>query len=508
MERILSKYKPEQLIIAFTTFINLFIHLIAGFNSGFHGDELLHIEAGRHLAAGYMDFAPVIAWLAAIQNLFQSDSIFVNHLFVYIASSLIFVFSGLTTIRLGGKWPAVLTVMVCLFFSPGVGASHSLFLPALFEQLAWVAGVYFLVNICNRQKNSDFIWFAVVAALGFLTKYSTAFFIAGVAVSVLLLQRGLLNNKFLWIALLVFVFIVLPNIIWQITQGFPVFGHFSELYETQLDKQSRFDELKTLVLYLNPATAVIWFAGLLVVPFVSAMKKSRLAAFSLLIAFVLLLAAKGKSYYYFPIVLGILPFGSVYFEQLLAKKKWILIGWLSLTSIIGAVSLPYGIPVLTLEKYISFYRLKPNDDNRVAVPFENYYSKGIWEQILASVSKTYQTLPENEKAKCLVMGRHYSQAGGINLLGKRYNLPQAFSFHSSFYNWVPDFGKDATIIVIADPAWDAEHWQRFFNSVEEVSTIENRYTQDKKWYFQRIFLCRQLKYNSSELKELFKDEIF
>jgi hypothetical protein len=508
VDRNLSKYKPEQLVIAFATVLNLFIHLVAGFNSGFHGDELLHIEAGRHLAAGYMDFAPVIAWLAAIQNLFQSDSIFINHLFVYLASSLIFVLSGMTTIRVGGKWPAVLTVMVCLFFSPGVGASHTLFLPALFEQLAWVAGVYLLVNFCNHQKNSFLVWFAIVAALGFLTKYSTAFFIAGVAFSVLLLQRELLKNKFLWIALAIFIVIILSNIIWQMKNGFPVFSHFSELYETQLDKQSRFDELKTLVLFLNPATAVFWIAGLLAVPFVSGLKKYRLAAFSLLTAFVLLLAAKGKSYYFFPIVLGILPFGSVYFEQLFSARKSILIGWLSLTSIIGAVSLPYGIPLLPLEKFISFYQLQPNEDNRVAVPFENYYSKGIWELVLVSVSKTYQMLPDNEKEKCLVWGRHYSQAGGINLLGKRYDLPQAFSFHSSFYNWVPDFEKDAVIIVIADPAWDSEHWQRFFNSVEEVSTIENRYTQDKKWYFQRIFLCRQLKYNSAELKELFKDEIF
>lgn len=508
MERILPKYNPEKLLIACATILNLFIHLFAGFNSGFHGDELLHIEAGRRLAVGYMDFAPVIAWLAAIQNLFQSDSILVNHLFVYLASTLIFVLSGLTTIRLGGKWPAVLTVMVCILFSPGVAASHSLFLPALFEQLAWVAGVYFLVSFGNQQKNSCLVWFAIVAALGFLTKYSTAFLIAGVAISVLLFQREMLKNKFLWIAFAIFLVIISPNIIWQMVNGFPVFGHFSELYKTQLDKQSRFDELKTLVLFLNPATAVFWIVGLLVVPFVSGLKKYRLAAFSLLTAFLLLLAAKGKSYYYFPIVLGILPFGSVYFEQLFSARKWILIGWLSLTSIIGAVSLPFGIPVLPLKKFISFYRLQPNEDNRVAVPFENYYSKGIWEQVLASVSKTYQNLPDNEKEKCLVWGRHYSQAGGINLLGKRYGLPQAFSFHSSFYNWVPAFEKDAIIIVIADPAWDSEHWQRFFNSVEEISTIENRYTQDKKWYFQRVFLCRELKYNSAELKELLKDEIF
>ena len=128
--------KTEHFIILTYVIVNLVIHLIADFNSFYHGDELLHIEAGRYPDFGFMDFAPVIAYLAYIQNLFQSDSLFINHLFVHIASVLILVFCGLITMKLGGKWPAVLVTLSCIVFSPGFGASHSLFLPALYEQLA------------------------------------------------------------------------------------------------------------------------------------------------------------------------------------------------------------------------------------------------------------------------------------------------------------------------------------------------------------------------------------
>lgn len=508
MNKILQKYKTEHVVIAFATLLNFIVHLIAGLNSGFHGDELLHIEAGRHLATGYMDFPPVIALMAFLQNLPGYDSLFVNHLTVYLASAAIFILSGLTTIRLGGGKTAVATIMICLFFSPGISASHALFLPVVFEQLAWVACLFFLVSFCNRPAAKYIFGLATAAAFGFLSKYSMAFLIAGVGISVLIFRRDVLKNKSLWLGILFFAALIFPNILWQINNGFPVFHHFSELYETQLDKHSRFSELADLLLVLNPFVAVFWLPAILVTPFLPAFRKYRFVLFALFTAFMLLFAAKGKSYYYFPVILAALPAGAVFAEQLLTQRKWILTGLLTLTSVTGLLALPFGIPVLPLKTFISVYHLKTNEDGRYNIPFENYYSKEIWNRILTKVEATCNNLPSAEKQKCLVWGRHYSQAGGINLMGKKYGLPRAFSFHSSFYKWVPDFEKDAVIIVIADPAWDLEHWQRFFNSVEEISTIENQYTQDKKWYFQRIFLCRDLKYNSAELKEIFKDEIY
>lgn len=501
-------FKTEYFLIAIFVLVNLLVHIVADFNSGFHGDELLHIDAGNHPAFGYMDFAPVIAYLAYFQNLFQSDSLLVNHLFVHLASALILVLCGLMTINLGGKWLAVFTALSCIMFSPGFGASHSLFLPALFEQLAWVACLYFLVSYCNNPQNKYLIAIGVFAALGFLTKYSIAFLIAGFIFSILIFQRDILKKKAFRVALILFLLIILPNILWQVSNDFPVFRHVSKLYEVQLENNSRLDELKALVLFLNPLTSAFWIVALLIVPFVEAFKKYRLASYSLLIAFVLLFIAKGKAYYYFPLILGLLPFGAIYIENILQKRKAILIAYLSILIVFGIIILPKGIPVLPLNKYVEIYKLKKNSDNKIPLAFENYYSKGIWTQVLTSVQQIYRNLPANEQKGCLVWGRHYSQAGGINLLGKRYGLPQAFSFHSSYYNWVPDFPKDITMIVISDVSWDKEHWLRYFEQVEEIYTIENPYASDKEWYKQHIFLCRKLLYNSDELKQKFRDEIF
>ncbi|MBC7493419.1 MAG: hypothetical protein H7221_00320, partial [Flavobacterium sp.] len=73
--------KQNKLIIAFFCIIKLTLHLIADYHSGFQGDELLHIDTGKHLAFGYMEFPPLIGVLAFIQNIFNSNSPYIHHLF-------------------------------------------------------------------------------------------------------------------------------------------------------------------------------------------------------------------------------------------------------------------------------------------------------------------------------------------------------------------------------------------------------------------------------------------
>ena len=503
-----KELKPEYLIIIVVLTINLILHLIADLNTGYLGDEFLYIESGRHIAAGYMDFSPMIAIVALVQNLFNSPSIFVNHFFLHLATLLILLLSGLITTELGGKWLAVLITLLCITFAPGFAASHSLFLPDVFDQLAWISCLYFILKFCKEYDNKFLFLIGITAALGILTKYTMVFLIGGLFLSLLIFNFGVFRRKTLWKTVLVSFIIISPNILWQITNEFPLLGHFEELYKTQLGKLSLADELKTTILYLNPLTAFFWMTGLLAAPFLNRFRDNRIFTFSLLFAFILLLIARGKSYYYFPVVLGSLPLGAVFLEQILNKRIWFLKTYLAVTVLAGTIILPHGLPILSLEEYIKFYKLDKNKDGRIPLPFENYYSKEIWNKILATVSEQYKSLSPEEQMNCLVWGRHYSQAGGINLLGRKYGLPAAFSFHGSFYNWAPEFSKNVTIIIISDFSWDKEHWQRYFDDVVEVNSIENIYAPAKEWQKQHIFLCRKLKYNSSELKNMFKDEIF
>lgn len=499
--------KTEHLIIFLAIVIKLVLQLIATANSGYHGDEVLHIEAGKHLAFGYLDFPPFIGFLAWIQNLFHSDSLYINHLFNYLNAGLIVLMCGLITIRLGGGVLAVLLTESAVVFSPGFGASQYLFLPTAFEQLFWLLFIYYLIQFSTSQNTKYLVYISLVAAVGLLNKYSIAFLPAGFVIAVLLFKRALLTKRVSWLSLLLFSILILPNLIWQFVNGFPVLHHISELYETQLNQQSFIKEFTTLIFFLNPFTLLLWLFAL-VVPFLPKFKAYRLPVFTLLFSGLLLLLSKGKFYYFFPLILSLIAIGAVYIEQLLRGRKWIGFGYLSLLVLVGMYLLPHGIPLLPLKKYIEIYQLKTNDDNRIPLTFENYYAHENWDRILPSVSFIYDSLSNEERKRCYLWGRHYSMAGTVNLLGYNYNLPEAFSLHSSYFTWVPVFNKDIVVIAISESNLKRDYWEQYFDDVNELDVLKNHYASGENWYSYRIFLCKKIKYSSDELKQLFKDEIF
>jgi uncharacterized membrane protein (GlpM family) len=307
---------------------------------------------------------------------------------------------------------------------------------------------------------------------------------------------------------MVFLIIITPNVVWQVKNGIPFLAHVSELYKTQLNRLSMIDELKNVVLYLNPLAAPFWIAGLFVVPFIKRNREYRLYTFTLLFSFLLLILARAKSYYLFPVILGLFPTGAILAKELFTERNWIVVSYFSVTCLAGLYLLPHGLPVLPLNSYIKIYHLTANSDGRIPLPFENFYSRPIWNKILTDVSNEYHKLTPEEQKHCLIWGRHYSQAGIIDLCGIKYGLPNAISFHSSFYNWVTDFDRNTTFITISDSNLKEEYWRQYFEEVMPVASIENKYTSDYTWYTHNVFICRKLKFDSTALKQKFRNEVF
>lgn len=292
----------------FFCLIKLALHLIADSHSGFQGDELLHIETGNHLAFGYMEFPPFIGVLAFIQNLFNSNSVFVHHLFTHISSILIIVYVAKTTIELGGKSKALLLTLLCIIIAPAFGRSQQLFQPVVFGQLFWVLAFYQLVCYAKYFHKKHLFYLTLFSVIGLLFKYDLVFFIFGLS-SLFFFKRSResLLKQNIWLFIFVGFLIVLPNIYWQYSNDFPVLQMFSRLYETQLDKLSRLDNIKNLLLAINPITLILVFPALFYL-----FKNYKLLAISITISFLLLVLSNGKAYYFFPIILTILPFGGIF----------------------------------------------------------------------------------------------------------------------------------------------------------------------------------------------------
>ncbi len=77
------KNKTYLITVGFYIF-NLSLHIVADFNSGFQGGELLHISTGNHLAWGYMEFPLMIGW-----RLFRTHSTPIRFLSIIFSATLL-----------------------------------------------------------------------------------------------------------------------------------------------------------------------------------------------------------------------------------------------------------------------------------------------------------------------------------------------------------------------------------------------------------------------------------
>lgn len=279
------KFSTESKItILLFSLLKMTLHIMADSHSGFQGDELLHIETGKHLAFGYMEFPPVIGLLAYVQNVPQSHSVFVHHIFPHLAMLAILVFVAKTTLALGGSTRAIFLVLLCVLIAPGFGRSQQLFQPVVFSQLFWAWSFYHLVRYVKYLEKNHLWHLTFTLALGFMTKYDAVFFIFGLS-SLLLFKvtrQALVKHQFWWNILVFFLFIS-PNIIWQSVHGFPVFDMFSRLYETQLDDLTPVGVLGGLLVSLNPLTLLVSIPAFIGM-FHGSMKKYRPLSVSIVLS--------------------------------------------------------------------------------------------------------------------------------------------------------------------------------------------------------------------------------
>jgi len=495
--------------------LKLALHLIADSHSGFQSDEFLYIQSGQHLAFGYMEMPPITALLAFIQNLFHSHSVFVYHIFPHIAMLLLVIYVGKITVTLGGKTIAVFIALFCLLISPGFEGTEQPFEPVVFNQLFWVLCFYQLARFI-KYGSRKYLWYlSLFTALFFLTKYDAVFFAVGL-LSLLFFGKtrvALVRSKY-WECLIFVFLILLPNMIWQYVNGWPALQMFHRLYETQLDALAPTHIIRDLILSVNPVAFllmlpafVFMFAGKINKPLYLPL------AVSILLSVLFLSYSKGKAYYFFPIVLTILPFCGIFWESFSSfpKRKWLLYP-LSFILLMGAVLIPFGMAVYSFPHYLNSvfkYSAKETKNGKPLLPIQEYIAKQRWETTMQQLKSVYDSLPENEKKDCLIWGKHYSQAGAVELFKDEYGLPDAFSYHGSFYTWAPTTGKmPETVIGFCYNDAGDDFFNPFFAEITPVRKIYSDYASSEGWVVQTIFICHKPKQGFDKLKELFKHRIF
>ena len=429
-----------------------------------HRDEFLYLAEGNHLAWGYMEVPPLLSVFAWLTNLF-GDSMFWIKFWPSLFGSLTFIVVANIILSLGGKSFALILSFLPFIFGVFLRI-HFLFQPNFLEVFFWTMIAYSVIRYIQTEKNKWLYIFGCSAGLGMMSKYSVAFFVVSIIAGLLLTpQRRILFNKHFWFAALIGLVIFLPNIFWQSQNHFPVIFHMKELQKYQLQYIDTPGFLIDQIL-MNLPCVFVWIAGLWFAAFTPTGKLLKFAAWAYVFLIVLLIVFKGKNYYAIGIYPPLFALGAFHLERFTAgRRKYLRYVFVAIILAIGLPLVPAALPTASPKKLANYYErmgLSKTDlvkwEDLQDHPLPQDFSDMLgWKEMAEKMAAAYYALDSNEKKHTILFCDNYGQAGAVNLYGKQYHLPAAYSDNASFLYWLPDTSRLVNIILLTDDRQEMEH---------------------------------------------------
>lgn len=419
-----------------------------------HRDEYLHLDQAKHLAWGYTSVPPFTSWISCLILLLGNGGFWVKFFPALFGALTIFVVWK-TIEELKGNLFALVLGATCVLCS-AILRLNTLYQPNSFDILAWTTCYFAIVKYISSEKPKWLYFLAVAFALGFLNKYNIAFLLLGLLPALLLTEhRVILLKKHFYLSILLAFALILPNLIWQYQNDFPVFKHLNELTVKQLDKVNRGDFLKEQLLFFFGSVFV------LIAAFISffnyePFKKYRLFFWSYFFTISIFLYFRAKGYY----AIGIYPiyfaFGSVYLQYLLKsgwKKTYLkpLAIALPIVLLIPLVKIifPVNGPAYIKEhskgfKDMGLLRWEDGKDHELPQDFADMLG---WKELAMKVDSAYRSI--DAKGYVLVLCDNYGEAGAINYYS-RIKVMQAVSLNADYINWFPLDKKISHVIQVQE----------------------------------------------------------
>ena len=465
---------------------------------GYFRDELYYLACSEHLAFGYVDFAPLIAWLARASRIFLGDSLHAIRFLPALANGLEVVLTGYIARELGGKRWAIFLGSLAVLFAPTILGNGTHLAMNPLEPLFWMGCIYALLLAINREQPRLLIWCGVLLGFGLLNKHSTVFFLGALLLGLALTpERRLFASRWLWAAAAITFFITLPNVIWQYTHHFPTLEDLRNV--KAMHKNVELPPLpfvKQQIMMLNPANTLVWMVGLGYLLFHRDAKRFRFVGFTYLVFLGLMMVLKGKDYYLAPIYPMLFAAGGVFWEKLSEARprlRWLRFALPAVVVALCLISAPLALPILPPDRiapYMEALGLKMSrteNDMRSELP-QHFADQFGWEEMVATVAQVYHALPPEQRAKTAILAGNYGEAGAIDFFGARYGLPKSISPHQNYYYWGPREYTGESVILLE---WTPKGAQPWCGTVETGPRIEFPYTMG--WEHYDILICRDFK---------------
>ena len=430
--------------------------LVAG-RYGWHRDELYYVDAGRHLALGYVDFPPVTPFLARVATALFGDSLVGLRSFAALAGAVAVVVVALVARELGGDRRAQVLAAVLAATSPVLLGADAMFQTVPFDQLLWAVLALLAVRVLKAPSTGRWLALGAVAGIALETKYTVALLLAGLAAGLVVTGQGRrhLRTPGPWLAAAIAFVLLAPNLWWQARHGWASVDFFTggEGYEPGETSPAQY--VGELLLIVGPAALVLCGAGLRLLGRDRRWSPLAVAAGVVVVGF---LVTGGKSYYAAPIALLLYAAGAVAAGHWKRWGPWTVVGGALATIVVAG---PWMLPLVGERAMV---------DRRLYEPREDYAEQLGWPELASEVTAAAEDLTPVERRSSVVLAGNYGEAGAVGRFGGDA-VPPVVSGHVTWRYWVDDADLAArTLLTVGYPrTWLEPRCAR----VVRVGTVTN-----------------------------------
>lgn len=475
-------------------------HLGTDWRYGYFRDELYFIACGKHLAWGYVDQPPLVAFVAWLAGPFQYNLAALRLLPSLAAAFTVWLAARIARDLGGGIYAQLLTALTVLFLPAYLLLGNTLTTTS-FEPLSWTLLIYFLIRIIRTGDGRFWIAASLAFAFGMYGKYSMLLLAVSALAGLLATrERRILATWWFPAGILASAALLAPNLLWQWAHAWPfvqvVQGDFAHrhAFQTGLELEYR-NVLQNAaafvieqILYTNPIGALIWIAGLAVLTFDRSFARVRFLSAGYAVLLILAIVLEAKGYYIIGIYASLLAAGSVAVESILSSvaARAAAVAVFAITAI---AFLPLSLPVLPVDSLVGYSRVLHLTGQNGTAPrlIQPLFAEEFgWDELAHRVADVYQGLPASVRARTGVFADTYGDAGGLDFYGSRYGLPHVISAQNTYYLWGTGGYDGSTLIVVG--ASQAGIVRGLYRHMQLVATYGNPY----KWVVEGptpIYLC-------------------
>ena len=191
------------------------MRIIAAYHVPLTGDEAYYWEWSRHLAFGYVDHPPMVAWTIALFSPFGLTPGAIRLGFVLCGLIATLAGAAAATDLAGGDRRAGAVTAVAFSLTPLFSLAFGSATPDGPYLAAWTVSLWLTVRAFKSRRPIDFALLGVAMGIALLTRFFAAALVFGIAMYALAPTRRVLWQAGLWIAFAVGAVVYAPFIVWN-----------------------------------------------------------------------------------------------------------------------------------------------------------------------------------------------------------------------------------------------------------------------------------------------------